>query len=93
MAGRKDGQNLFHRIIPATVGGLTSTAAVDWYLKVKHIEYNVCLPENYCITVNMQKISLIHTWPHPFFDHTHPKISEITFSFPEFAPACKKPVH
>ena len=24
------------------------------------------------------------------FDHLHPKSNEITFSFPEFAPACKK---
>ena len=29
----------------------------------------------------------------PNFDHIHPKIIEITFSFPEFAPACKKSVH
>ena len=26
----------------------------------------------------------------PIFDHTHPKIIERTFSFREFAPACKK---
>ena len=29
----------------------------------------------------------------PNFDHINPKIIEITFSFPEFAPACKKSVH
>ena len=29
----------------------------------------------------------------PNFDHIHPKIIEITFSFPEFAPARKKLVH
>ena len=29
----------------------------------------------------------------PNFEHIHPKIIEITFSFPEFAPACKKLVH
>ena len=29
----------------------------------------------------------------PIFDHAHPKIIEITFSFPEFPPACKKSVH
>ena len=29
----------------------------------------------------------------PNFDHIHQKIIEITFSFPEFAPACKKLVH
>ena len=26
-------------------------------------------------------------------NHTHPKITEITFSFPVFVPACKKSVH
>ena len=29
----------------------------------------------------------------PVFDHAHSKINEITFSFPELAPACKKSVH
>ena len=29
----------------------------------------------------------------PIFDQTHSKTREITFSFPEFAPACKKSVH
>ena len=29
----------------------------------------------------------------PISDHVHPKIIEITLSFPEFAPACKKSVH
>ena len=43
MTGGKDGQNLFHRILPATVRGLTSTIAVDWHLKVKNIEYDVGL--------------------------------------------------
>ena len=28
----------------------------------------------------------------PIFDHNQPKIAEITFSFSEFAPACKKSV-
>ena len=60
MAGGKDGQTLFQRILPATVAGLPSTAAVDWHLKVKHIEYDVCLTKH-CITVTMQKISSIHT--------------------------------
>ena len=36
MAGGKDGQTLFHRILPATAGGLTSITMVDWHLKVKH---------------------------------------------------------
>ena len=35
MAGLKDGQTLFHRILPATTKGLSSTTAVDWHLKIK----------------------------------------------------------
>ena len=27
------------------------------------------------------------------FDQAHPKITESTFSFPEYAPACQKSVH
>ena len=53
MAGQKDGQTLFHRILPATAWGLTSTTAVDLHLKVKDIEYNVGLTKNYCTTVSM----------------------------------------
>ena len=48
MAGQKDGQTLFHRILQATVGGLTSTTAVDWYLKVKDTEYDADLSKNCC---------------------------------------------
>ena len=58
MSGGKDGQTLFHRILPATARGLTSKTAVNWHLKVKDI--NVVLTKNYCITVSMQKISSIH---------------------------------
>ena len=61
MAEQKDEETLFHRILPATAGGLISTSAVDWHLKVKDIEYDVCLTKNYCITVSMQKISSIDT--------------------------------
>ena len=53
--GRKDRDTLFHRTLPATAGGPTSTTAVDWHLKIKDI-----LTKNYCITVSMQKISSIH---------------------------------
>ena len=59
-AGPKDRQTLFHRIFLATTRGLTSTAAEDWHLKVKDIEFDVGLTKNYCITFNMQKISSIH---------------------------------
>ena len=41
----------------ATARGLTSTSAVDWHLKVKDIECDVGLTENYCLTTNMQKLS------------------------------------
>ena len=58
--GDKDGQNLFHRILPATSRGLTSKTAVHWHLKVKDIEYNVSLTKNNCITVTIQKIGSIH---------------------------------
>ena len=35
MSGGKDGQTLFHRILPATARGLTRTTAVDWHSKSK----------------------------------------------------------
>ena len=53
--GLKDGETLFHRTLPALAGATTSTAAVDWHLKVKDIEYDVGLSKDYCITVSMQK--------------------------------------
>ena len=104
MSGGKDGQNIFPRILPATVRGLTSKTGVNWHLKVKDIEHNVGLTKNYCITASMQKVSLIHKLIQqilglmkkkvtPNFDQIQPKIIEITFSFPEFAPARKKSVH
>ena len=40
MSEGKDGQTLFHRILPATAGGLT---AVNWHFNVNDIEYNVGL--------------------------------------------------
>ena len=60
ISGGKDGQTLSHRIVPATVMGLTRKTAVNWHLKVKNIEYNVGLAKGYRITVSMQKISSIH---------------------------------
>ena len=59
MPGRKDGQTLYHEILPATARGLASKTAITWHLKVKYIEYNVGLINNYCITVSMQKVSSI----------------------------------
>ena len=104
MSGGKDGQTLFHGILPGTAMGLASKTAVNWHLKVKDIYYNVGLTKNFCITVSMQKISSIHKFipqifgshelnVHPIFDQAHPKIIEITFCFPDFAPPCKKSVH
>ena len=58
MTGRKNRQTLFHRILPVTAGGLTSTFAVDWHLKVKDIEKVANLTKNYCITVRMQNNQL-----------------------------------
>ena len=95
MSGGKDGQTLFHRILPATAGRLTSTTAVDWHLKAKNKKCNVALTKNYCITVSMQKISSIHRLiqqilgHHKLNDQAHLKVIEIFFHFPEFAPPCK----
>ena len=58
MLGGKNGQTLFHRILPATTKGLTSKTAVNWHLKVKDIEYNVGLTKHYCITVSIKKVSI-----------------------------------
>ena len=102
ISGRKDGQTLFHGILPATARGLASKTAINWHLKVKNIEYNVGLTNNYYITVSMQKASSIHKLfqenlgshePNDYthFDQVHPKSIEITF--PEFVPPCKKSVH
>ena len=55
-SGGKDGQSLFHRILPATAGRLTSTTALDWHLKVKDKKCDIGLTKTYCITVRMQKI-------------------------------------
>ena len=77
MSGGKDRQTLFHRILPATARGLTSTTAVDWHLKAKNKKCNVGLIKNYCITVSMQKISSIHKLiqqilgSHELNDHAH----------------------
>ena len=40
--------------------GSTSATAVDWYLKVKDIDYDVGLTKSYCLTVGMQKMTSIH---------------------------------
>ena len=58
--GQKDGQTLFHRILPATAWGLQHKTSVAWHLKVKDIGYDVGLYKYYSITVSMQKISSIH---------------------------------
>ena len=77
MSGGKDGETLFHGILPATARGLASETAVNWHLKVKDIGYNVGLTKNYCITVSMQKISSKHKLnqqilgSHELNDHTN----------------------
>ena len=40
--------------------GSTSATAVDWYLNVKDIEYDVGLTKSYCLTVGLQKMTSIH---------------------------------
>ena len=42
MSGGKDGQSLFHRILPTTAIGLTGKNAVNWHLKVKDIDRVQC---------------------------------------------------
>ena len=77
MSGSKDGQTLFHGILPATARGVASKTVINWHLKVKDIEYNVGLTKIYCITVSMQKISSIHKLiqqileSHELNDHVH----------------------
>ena len=77
MSGGKDGETLFHGILPATARGLASKTAANWHLKVKDIEYNVGLIKTYCITVSMQKSSSIHQLiqqilgSHELNDHVH----------------------
>ena len=67
MSGGKDGQTLFHRILPATARGTCTTAVQQHiqlqqtgHLKANDIECNDDLTKNYCITVSMQKISSMH---------------------------------
>ena len=77
MSQGKDGQTLFHGILPATARGLASKTAINWHLKVKDIEFNVGLIKNYCITVSMKKISSVHKLiqqilgSHELNDNTH----------------------
>ena len=68
-----DGQTLFHRTISTSSEDPTQTTAVDWHLKVKDIQYDVGQTKNCCITVSMQKISLIHKVlvSHELNVHTH----------------------
>ena len=60
MSGSKDEQILFHGIRLATARSLASKAAINWHLKVKNIEYNVGLTNNYSIIVSMKKVTSIH---------------------------------
>ena len=86
MGGGKDGQILFHRILPTIAGSLKSTTAEEWHLKVEHIEYDVSLTKNYCIKVCQNAKNQLNSFPHSAYfnnlDHTHSKNIELTFSFP-----------
>ena len=55
MSGEKDGQTLFHTILPAIARRLTSTTVA-----VRNKKCDVALIKHYCITGSMQKISSIH---------------------------------
>ena len=55
MSGNKDGQNLCHRILPATTMGLRSKTTISWDLKVKDTEYDVAITKNHYIKVSFQK--------------------------------------
>ena len=83
-----------------------STTAVDHqHLKVK--EKDVSLAKTNCITISIEKISSFQKFilkiqqilgshelkSNDIFNHAHPKITESTFSFPEFLPACKNSVY
>ena len=57
MSGQKDGQTLFHRVLPATAKRLTSTTAVDWHFKAQNKKCNVGLIKNYCIQGTIKKKS------------------------------------
>ena len=75
MSGGKDGQTLFHRIIPATTMGLTSKTAKNWHLEVKYIEHKVCLTKSYCSEhAKNQFQSSVTRLATPTSDHVHPKI-------------------
>ena len=76
---RKDGQTLFHRILPATAGGLTTTTAIESHLKVEDIEYNVCLEPKIIASQSAWKTNQLNSytqsadfrvswskWPLPF---------------------------
>ena len=56
--GSKDGQTLFHGILP---WGVASKTAINWHLKVKNIEYNFGLTNNYCKR-SAQSINLFNTF-------------------------------
>ena len=77
MSEGKDGEILFHRILPAIARGLTGTTAAGWHLKVKDKKCDVGLTKNYYTTVSMQKISSIHKLiqqilgSHELNDYTH----------------------
>ena len=38
ISGSKDGQTLFHGILPATTRGLANKTTINWHLKVKNIK-------------------------------------------------------
>ena len=59
-AGWEDGQTLFHRILLAATGALTSTTTVDWHLKVKRYRVQCWSNKKLLHHTQHAKISSIH---------------------------------
>ena len=68
-----------------------ATAVDPRHLKVKD---DITLTKNDYITISAFKMQqILGPYEVTSYGHSHPKIIESTFRFPEFVPACKKLVH
>ena len=74
-------QQIFYKVCEKRVGGGGQLCRTTTSMRkiIFHLE--------------IQQISMMHKTPHPFFDHTHPKVYEVTFNFLEFVSRCKKSVY
>ena len=71
MSERKDGQTLFHGILPATARGLARKTAKSWHLKVKNIEYNVGLTTQKALKQLFAFLNLCHQAKNQFISSIH----------------------